>query len=70
MLKRLRLLSAQTVAGRVNSREDTLQTARQQAQHTFPGFPIASDEIATAGNERGAHGGIRHAVLPQKRMDQ
>jgi len=42
--------------------EKTLQTAIQQVQQTFPGFTIAYAEIATVGEQREQHGGMRHGV--------
>ena len=45
--------------------EQTLQTAIKQVQQTFPGFTIAYAEIATIGEERYLHGGMRHVLLAQ-----
>ncbi len=42
--------------------EQAWQSVEQQVHLAFPGFTIAYAEIYTAGQEREAHGGMRHVL--------
>ncbi len=57
-------------SGSLTEYEATLQTAEQQVNLLLPGFTIAYAEIATVGQERSAHGGMRHVLLPAERNAQ
>ncbi len=46
--------------------EQTWQTVEQQVRYMFPGFTIAYAELYTSGNQRTAHGRMRHVLLPCK----
>ena len=50
-------------------RADNLDTYQQrwQIERLFPGFPLASAEIFSAGWERVPHGGMRHVPLLTER---
>jgi hypothetical protein len=50
--------------------EAALQLAVKQLQQVLPAFTIAFAEIATAGSERQAHGGMHHVLMPTERNAQ
>ncbi len=50
--------------------ESKWQSVAQEIQRAFPGFTIAYAELYTAGQEREAHGGMRHVLLPQQEGNQ
>ncbi len=46
--------------------EQTWQRVEQQVRLVFPGFTIAYAEVYMAGQEREAHGGMRHVLFPSE----
>lgn len=66
LLTRLQELDTLYHTSSLEAYEQTWQSVEQQVRHMFPGFTIAYAEIYTAGNERRAHGGMRHVLLPIK----
>jgi len=57
-----RLYHADTLA----AYERLWQAVAQQVSLLFPGFTIAYAEVYTAGQEREAHGGMRHVLYPSE----
>ena len=47
--------------------EQAWQSVEQQVRLAFPGFTIAYSEVYMAGQEREAHGGMRHVLFPLER---
>ena len=47
--------------------EQTWQRVEQQVRLVLPGFTIAYAEVYMAGQEREAHGGMRHVLFPLER---
>jgi hypothetical protein len=47
--------------------EQTWQSVEQQVRLVLPGFTIAYAEVYMAGQEREAHGGMRHVLFPSER---
>lgn len=64
LLASLRELDCLYHAGSLDVYEQTWQHVERLIQHIFPGFTIAYAELYNAGQERTAHGGMRHVLLP------
>lgn len=64
VLASLRELDCLYQAENLETYEQTWQHVEQIIQHIFPGFTIAYAELYTAGQERTAHGGMRHVLVP------
>ncbi len=47
--------------------ESMWQSVEQQVRFVLPGFTIAYAEVYMAGQERQAHGGMRHVLFPLER---
>ena len=46
--------------------EQTWQRVEHQVRLVLPGFTIAYAEVYLAGQEREAHGGMRHVLFPSE----
>lgn len=67
VLASLRELDCLYHTGTLDVYEQTWQHVEGIIQHLFPGFTIAYAELATAGSDRTAHGGMRHVLVPTER---
>ncbi len=54
-------------ADNLDAYEQCWQEVCQRIELLFPGFTLAYAEIYTAGQERVAHGSMRHVLLPTER---
>lgn len=52
--------------GGLETYEQCWQRIASHVAHLYPGFTLAYAEIATAGEDRYSHGGMRHVLVPQQ----
>jgi hypothetical protein len=64
MLKSLQELDRLYGASALTEYESMWQRVEQQVRLVLPGFTIAYAEVYLAGQEREAHGGMRHVLVP------
>lgn len=69
LLTRLLELDSLYASDSLSEYEKLWKVVEQQIRDTHPGFTLAYAEVYLTGQQREAHGGMRHVLVPQQALE-